>query len=75
MVQGNAASENEFRRFFVLPAPVHEAFVYCRPFVAVDGTFLKGRFQQILLLTVSINTNGKNLTLAWAVVESESRSS
>jgi transposase-like protein len=44
----------------------------CR-FVAVDGTFLKGRFVQTLLLAVSIDANGHNTLLAWGVVESENR--
>jgi transposase-like protein len=46
-----------------------------RRFVAVDGTFLKGRFIQQLLLAVSIDANGNTLILAWAVVESENEES
>lgn len=45
-----------------------------RKFMAVDGTFLKARFIQTLLLAVGIDANGKNVLLAWAVVESENKS-
>ena len=46
-----------------------------RRFVGVNGTFLKGRFIQQLLLAVGINANGNTLMLAWAVVESENEDS
>jgi hypothetical protein len=39
----------------------------------VDGTFLKARFIQTLLLAVGIDPNGELILLAWAVVESENR--
>lgn len=47
----------------------------CRRFVAADGTFLKGKFVQTLLLAVGIDANGHALILAWAVVESENAES
>lgn len=50
-------------------------FQLFRRFIAVDGTFLKGRFVQVLLLAVGIDANGHNTVLAWGVVESENRSS
>jgi transposase-like protein len=43
--------------------------------VAVDGTFLKARFIQTLLLAVGIDADGHNTILAWAIVESENRDS
>ena len=46
-----------------------------RKFLAVDGTFLKSRFVQTLLFAVEIDGNGKNLPLAWAIVESENKDS
>jgi transposase-like protein len=46
-----------------------------RRFIAIDGTFLKGRFIQQLLFAVGINANGNTLILAWAVVESENKES
>lgn len=41
----------------------------------MDGTFLTGRFKLTLLLAVSIDADGRNVILAWAVVESENRDS
>jgi hypothetical protein len=64
-----------FQRIFVCPAVSREAFRHLRRFVAVDGTFLKGRFVLTLLLAVSIDADGRNVILAWAVVESENRAS
>ena len=46
-----------------------------RKFLAVDGTFLKSQFVQTLLFAVGIDGNGKNLPLAWAIVESENKDS
>jgi len=46
-----------------------------RKFMAVDGTFLKARFVQTLLLAVGIDGNGQNLLLAWSIVESENKDS
>lgn len=43
--------------------------------MAVDGTFLKARFVQTLLLAVGIDANGNILLLAWGIVESENESS
>ena len=40
-------------------------------FMAVDGTFLKGNFVQTLIFAMGIDANGKNLILAWGIVESE----
>jgi hypothetical protein len=46
-----------------------------RRLLAVNGTFLKARFVQTLLLSVSIDANGQITLLAWGVVESENRNS
>jgi hypothetical protein len=40
----------------VSPPAAREIVACCWPFLAVDSTFLKGRFQQILLLAVSIDS-------------------
>jgi len=39
--------------------------------MAVDGTFLKAQFVQILLLAVGIDANSNIRSLAWGIVESE----
>ena len=41
----------------------------------MDGTFIKTRFPQILLLAITLDPNNNILVLAWAVVKSENRDS
>ena len=36
--------ENRFLRVFICPQPLRSLFPFCRKFIALDGTFLKGRF-------------------------------
>lgn len=50
-------------------------FQHSRRFITLDGTHLKARFIQTLLLTVGIDTNGGNILLAWEITESESTES
>ena len=57
-----------FRRVFIFPAEPQRAFTQSRKFVALDGTHLKGFFQQTLLLAAGIDANGQCITYAWAVV-------
>ena len=66
---------NRFQRCFISPQQSRLSFGHCRRFFACDGTFLKGRFIQQLLLAVGIDANGNGLVLAWAVVESENEDS
>ena len=66
---------NCFQRLFICPAESRESFQHCRHFIAVDGTFLKSKFIQTLLLAVTIDANGHTLLLVSAVVESENTSS
>ena len=67
--------ESSFQRVFICPHESQVSFHHMRKFMAVDGTFLKTQFGQILLLAVGIDANGKNLILAWAIVESENTDS
>ena len=64
-----------FQRVFICPAESQLSFIQMRSFVALDGTFLKARFVQTLLLVVGIDGNGQNPILAWGVVESENTDS
>ena len=64
-----------FQRLFICPQQSRESFQLMRKFMAVDGTFLKARFVQTLLLAVGIDANGNILLLAWGIVESENESS
>ena len=59
---------NLFQWIFVCPAQSKTSFFSCHRFIAVDGTFLKTRFVQTLLLAVTIDANGHYLLLAWAIV-------
>jgi hypothetical protein len=64
-----------FRRVFICPDVSRRSYTNCRPFFAVDGSFLKGFFQQTLLLAVSVDANNQYILLAWAIVESENAES
>ena len=64
-----------FLRVFICPAESQLSFIQMRKFMALDGTFLKARFVQTLLLAVGIDANGKCLILASAVVGSENTAS
>jgi hypothetical protein len=64
-----------FKRIFICSSGSRTSFQMCRRLVAVDGTFLKSRFVLILLLAVAINANNETFILAWAVAESENKSS
>ena len=66
-----ALSNNRFHRLFICPVTSRTSFAFCRKFIAVDGTFLKGRFIQTLLLATTIDANNNILLLAWGIVESE----
>jgi len=37
--------ENKFRRFFIFYGACSSGFVYCRPFIGLDGTHLKHKYQ------------------------------
>lgn len=65
---------NQFQRVFICSRQSRGSWQMHR-FVGVDGTFLKGRFIQQLLLAVGIDANSNTLILAWAVVESENEDS
>ena len=67
----------KFQRVFICPAASESrvSFQHMRKFMAVDGIFLKAKLSLILLLAVGIDANGKNLILAWSVLESENKAS
>lgn len=62
-----------FNRCFVAPSAARNAFRFCRPFVALDGTFLKTRFVQTLLLAATMDGANQLVLLAWGIVPSESQ--
>ena len=53
------------------PPGTCNVFRFCCRLVAADGTFLKARFIETLLLAIGVDANGAVVILAWAVVESE----
>jgi hypothetical protein len=55
---------HRFQRVFICPRQSRGSWIHMRRFVAVDGTFLKGRFIQQLLLAVGIDANRNTLILA-----------
>lgn len=71
----NPHGPSTFRRVFVCPIQSQISFMHMRKFLAMDGTFFRAEFVQTLLLAAGVDANGKNILLAWAVVESENESS
>ena len=63
---------NVFQRFYICFDSLRKRFlVRCRPFISLDGCFLKGRFGGQLLAGVGRDGNNQMYSIAWAVVESE----
>ncbi|XP_016711801.1 uncharacterized protein [Gossypium hirsutum] len=60
-----------FRRLFWTFDPCVRAFSHCKPVVQVDGTWLYGKYTQILLIAVAQDGNGNVLPIAFAIVELE----
>nr|XP_009606118.1 uncharacterized protein LOC104100566 [Nicotiana tomentosiformis] len=63
-----------FYAFVVLSTPI-KGWEYCRPVVAVDGTFLKSAYRGIMLTASTIDAAGSILPLTYAVVDSENDAS
>lgn len=61
-----------FRSFFAAPGGCRQAYSHTKRLVALDGTFLKGRFGGTLYIAVTIDAQGELLPLAWAVSGEES---
>lgn len=47
----------------------------CRPFLGVDGTFLKGSVGGVLLTVVGVDANNGIFPIVYATVESENKES
>ena len=45
----------------------------CRPFIGVDGCFLKGPYKGVLLAVVALDANNSYFPLAYGIVEKENR--
>ncbi|KAL4284779.1 hypothetical protein GQ457_16G007700 [Hibiscus cannabinus] len=58
------------RLFWTFPQCIN-AFKSCKPIIQVDGTFLYGRYKQVLLLAVVQDGNRKTIPIAFALVPRE----
>ncbi|CAN1848533.1 hypothetical protein LINPERHAP1_LOCUS38969 [Linum perenne] len=65
-----------FKRFYVGFTSLREGFLAgCRKMFGLDGCFLKGEVDGMLLAAVGKDGNNQVYPIAWAVVESENRDS
>ncbi|CAI5956961.1 unnamed protein product [Closterium sp. NIES-65] len=64
-----------FHRMYIQPSASRGALGFCRPVVALDGTFLISAQRATLLIAVALDSNQKILMLAWALVEGENKDS
>ncbi|XLR48139.1 hypothetical protein S83_032799, partial [Arachis hypogaea] len=63
-----------FRNLYVCLAACKQGFkAGCRPFIALDGTFLKGYFGGQLLTAVGQDANNQLFPIAYGVVDAETR--
>jgi len=62
-----------FGRFYTCFKACKDAFVLCRPFIGLDGCFLKGKYGGELLTVVARDANDQMLPLAYAIVEVENK--
>ncbi|XP_048494436.1 uncharacterized protein LOC125494729 [Beta vulgaris subsp. vulgaris] len=64
---------NVFERAYICFEALRRGFMGgCRPFISLDGCFLKGPFEGQLLIAVGRDGNNQFFPVAWAVVEVES---
>ena len=63
--------QQHFKYFFLaLGASIH-GWKHCRPVISVDGTFLKGKYRDTLLLATAQDGDNHLFPLAMAIVDSE----
>ncbi|XP_019230588.1 PREDICTED: uncharacterized protein LOC109211506 [Nicotiana attenuata] len=60
---------------FVALYPSIKGWQYCKPFVVIDGTFLKSAYRGTLLIASTQDPPGNILPLAYAIVDSENNAS
>lgn len=67
---------NVFERIYFCFEALRKGFMAgCRPFISLDGCFLKGPFGGQLLVAVGRDGNNQMFPIAWAVMEVESTES
>ncbi|XP_027936312.1 uncharacterized protein LOC114191341 [Vigna unguiculata] len=65
--------ESIFGRFYTCFKACKDAFVLSRPFIGLDGCFLKGKYGGELLTAVARDANDQMFPLAYAIVEVENK--
>ncbi len=68
-------TNRKFQRCFFCPTAMQTLWRESRRFLAINSTFLTGRFIQTLLLAVGIDANSEATIIAWGVVEGENAAS
>ncbi|KAK5825336.1 hypothetical protein PVK06_020159 [Gossypium arboreum] len=61
-----------FKRLFWTFKQCQDAFLYCKPLVQIEGTFMYSRYTHRLLLAVTQDGSGRILPLAFAITPGES---
>ncbi|KAM3247005.1 hypothetical protein P3L10_008772 [Capsicum annuum] len=67
--------DNQFMYLFVALHPFIKGFGYCRPFVVVDGSHMRGPYQGTFVSASTLDGAGHILSLAYGVVYFENDSS
>ena len=60
-----------FERVFWAFGPLIEGFQHCRPVINIDGTFLYGKYRDMLLIASMWDGDNRLFPLAFAIVEKE----
>lgn len=61
-----------FLRIYCCLGPLKRGFIrHCRPFICLDGCFLRGMYKGQLLTAIATDQNNGWWPIAWAVVEKE----
>jgi len=70
--EGETRNGNQvFGRAFWAFGQSIEAFKHCRPVVSIDGTFLTGKFEGIMLICIGTDAEDQLVPLAFAIVRKE----
>ncbi|XP_019242449.1 PREDICTED: uncharacterized protein LOC109222558, partial [Nicotiana attenuata] len=67
--------ENRFVYMFFMYGASISGWKYCRPLIAVDGTFLKNKYRGVLLVAVTKDANNQIFPIAFGVVDKENNES
>ncbi|KAK4484268.1 hypothetical protein RD792_011494 [Penstemon davidsonii] len=69
--ESDSNGKKKFQSSYVGLKPLRDGFLAaCRPFIGVDGTWLKGPHTGILLTAVGVNPNNSLYNIAYAIIQS-----